>query len=88
MEEKIEELTLLLMYLCSWEEPGYAYNNKGEIVEEKFYSSYRTYSSEVLKALTDKKYLYGSRYKNKSVTLTPEGAKKAKKLMKKYLKND
>lgn len=35
MEEKIEELTLLLLYLTAWEEPGYAYN-KGEIAEQKF----------------------------------------------------
>ena len=85
MEEKIEELTLLLLYLTAWEEPGYAYNNQGEISEQKFYSSYKGYSFDALNKKKKKNYLYGSKYKNKSVTLTPEGVKQAKKLMKKYL---
>ena len=85
MEEKIEELTLLLLYLTAWEEPGYAYNNQGEISEQKFYSSWKGYSFDALNNLTEKNYLYGSKYKNKSVTLTPEGVKQAKKKKKKYL---
>ena len=35
MEKNIEELTLLLMYLTSWEEKGYIRDNNAEINEGK-----------------------------------------------------
>ena len=40
----------------------------------------------VINELTDKGYLFPSKHKTKSVTLTKEGEKLAKELMEKYLK--
>lgn len=84
VEEKIEELTLLLMYLTSWEEKEYVCDKNDEVKEEKVKTCWKGYSYDVINKLTDEEYLYHS--KGKSVTLTPEGEKKAKELMSKYLK--
>ena len=35
MEKNIEELTLLLMYLTSWNETGYIYDEKSKLPKEK-----------------------------------------------------
>ena len=84
MHEKIEELTLLLMYLTSWEERGYVCDKNDEIKEEKVRTCWKGYLFEVINKLTNEEYLYHS--KGKKVTLTPEGEEKAKELMDKYLK--
>ena len=89
MENKIEELTLLLLYLTSWDEKGFYYNEETNMPEEKiFKQSWKGYSFDALNSLTDKEYLFFSKNKNKSVTLTPEGEKLAKELEKKYLKEN
>ena len=41
---------------------------------------------DIINVLTDKGYLFPSKYKNKSVTLTKEGEKLAEELINKYLK--
>lgn len=87
MEGNIEELTLLLMYLTSWEEDGYVSDENDEIKEGKIKTCWKGYSFDVINKLTDKGYLFPSKYKNKSVTLTKEGEELAKKLIDKYLKN-
>lgn len=84
MKENIEELTLLLMYLTSWEEKGGIRDENDEIKESKVKTCWKGYSFDVINKLTDENYLYFS--KGKSITLTPTGEELAKKLMDKYLK--
>ena len=86
MEKNIEELTLLLMYLTSWEEDGYVADENNMLKEAKIKTCWKGYSFDIINKLMDEKYLYFSKYKNKSVSLTPEGEKFAKEVMKKYLK--
>ena len=47
---------------------------------------WKGYSFNVINELTEKGYLFPSKYKNKSVTFTKEGMELAKKLIDKYLK--
>ncbi len=84
MEKNIEELTLLLMYLTSWEEEGYVRDENDEIKEDKVKTCWKGYSFDIINKLTDENYLYFS--KGKSVTITKKGEKLAKELMNKYLK--
>lgn len=84
MNKKIEELTLLLMYLTSWEEKGFIKDKNDEIMEGKVKTCWKGYSFDVINKLTDENYLYFS--KGKSITLTPEGEELAKELIEKYLK--
>lgn len=74
------------MYLTSWEEDGYVADENGMSKQAKIKTCWKGYSFDVINKLMDEKYLYFSKYKNKSVSLTPEGKELAKKLMKKYLK--
>ena len=84
MEKNIEELTLLLMYLTSWEEEGYVRDQNDEIKEDKVKTCWKGYSFDIINKLTDENYLYFS--KGKSVTITKKGEKLAKELVDKYLK--
>ncbi len=86
MNKKIEELTLLLMYLTSWEEDGFIADENDMPVEAKIKTSWKGYSFDVINKLMDEKYLYFSKYKNKTVSLTKEGEELAQKLVDKYLK--
>ena len=86
MEKNIEELTLLLMYLTSWDEKGFIRDENDEVKEEKVKTCWKGYSFDVINKLTDENYLYFS--KGKSITLTHEGELLAEKLMDKYLKMD
>ena len=85
MEKNSEELTLLLMYLTSWEEDGYVRDENGEIKESKIKSCWKGYDFDIINDLTDKGYLYYS--KGKSVTITKEGEELAQKLMDKYIRD-
>ena len=84
MEKNIEELTILLMYLTSWEEDGYVESENGGIEEAKIRTCWKGYDFDAINKLTDEHYLYFSKHGNKSVRLTPEGEKLAKEIMKKY----
>ena len=84
MEKNIEELTLLLMYLTSWEEEGYVRDENNEVKEDKVKTAWKGYSFDIINKLSDENYLYFS--KGKSVTITPKGEKLAKELVDKYLK--
>ena len=76
LEKSIEELTLLLLYLTSWEE---------EVMKgSKLIRSWKGYRFEVLNVLEGKSLISQSK-KAKSVYLTDEGHNKAKELFKKYL---
>ena len=86
MNKKIEELTLLLMYLTSWEEDGFIADENDMPVKAKIKTSWKGYSFDAINKLMDEKYLYFSKYKNKTVSLTKEGEELAEKLVDKYLK--
>ena len=75
MNEIIKELTLLLIYLTSWEEDA------GLI---KVQRSWKGYSFDALDKLNEEGYIDGSK-RTKSVHLTKEGLSKAKEFMKKYI---
>jgi hypothetical protein len=78
MEEKIKELTLLLLYLTSWKEDDLP----GEMRR-----SWKGYPFEVLNQLTDEDFIRGS-IRSKSVYFTETGIKEAKALMNKYQINE
>lgn len=52
MKDEIKELTLLLMYLSSWEEEGYVYENN-EIISTKKKVCWKGYSFDILNELVD-----------------------------------
>lgn len=74
MQDKIKELTLMLLYLTSWKERGPA---------EQCPRSWKGYDFDILNALTDSDLIVGS-YKSKSVYLTEDGVAEAKKLLASY----
>lgn len=53
MEKNIEELTLLLMYLTSWEENGYVTDENNMIKEAKFKTCWKGYSFDVISIIKD-----------------------------------
>lgn len=75
MDETIKELTLLLIYLTSWQE---------DVGLTKVQRSWKGYPFEVLDELNEEGYIDGRKHA-KSVYLTEEGLDKAKELMKKYI---
>ncbi len=77
MEERIKELTLLLLYLTSWEE-----NELGH----KYNRSWKGYPFETLNELRDEGYIDGSN-RAKSVYISEEGVKFVQELEKKYFRN-
>lgn len=74
MENEIEELTLLLLYLTSWEEEEFSVTMR---------RSWKGYPFDALNQLTDQDYVRGNE-NSKSVCLTEAGIEEAKKLMEKY----
>jgi Mn-dependent DtxR family transcriptional regulator len=74
MDGKLEELTLMLLYLTSWQE-----NAAGK----KISLSWKGYPFDVLDKLTEEGYISGTK-KAKSVYISEEGLKAAEKLLKKY----
>ncbi|MBK5253347.1 MAG: transposase [Peptostreptococcaceae bacterium] len=74
MEEKIKELTLMLLYLTSWKE-----SECGMIYDR----SWKGYNFELLKKLSDEDLIIDSK-KSKSVAITNEGIAKAKQLLDLY----
>lgn len=83
MEKNVEELTLLLMYLLSWEEDGYVADENGMPKKAKIKTCWKGYDFDIINKLTDENYLYYS--KGKSVSLTPDGEELAKQLISKYI---
>jgi hypothetical protein len=75
MVQTIEELTLLLIYLTSWQE---------DVGFKKVQRSWKGYPFEVLDELNQEGYIDSSK-RAKSVYLIEEGLGKAKELMKKYI---
>jgi len=75
MDKIIKELTLLLIYLTSWQE---------DTGLTKVQRSWKGYLFEVLDELNEEGYIDGNK-RAKSVYLTEEGLNKVKELMKKYI---
>lgn len=75
MKKEIEELTLLLLYLTSWEE---------EDIPTTMRRSWKGYSFQALNELDEKDYIRGGK-KSKSVYLTENGIEQAKQILKKYI---
>jgi len=75
MDETIKELTLLLIYLTSWEE---------DTNLTKVQRSWKGYPFDALDELNEEGYIDGNK-RAKSVYLTEEGLGKVKELMKKYI---
>ena len=75
MDKAIKELTLLLIYLTSWQE---------EAGSVKVQRSWKGYPFEILDELREEGYFTG-RKTAKSIYLTEEGLDRAKELMKKYI---
>lgn len=76
-EQAVEELTLLLLYLTSWEEELL----RGAPTVRRAWKNLRF---EVLDSLAQQGYLE-TKHRAKSVRITEEGLKKARELQKKYL---
>ena len=74
MKQQIEELTLLLLYLTSWEE------EMGSNLASR--QAWKNHRFEVLDALEEAGYLSQSR---KMIFLSPKGADQAELLMEEYL---
>ena len=75
MDKTIKELTLLLIYLTSWQEDSGL---------TKIQRSWKGYPFEVLDEINVEGYINGRKH-TKSVYLTKEGLSKVKELMKKYI---
>jgi Mn-dependent DtxR family transcriptional regulator len=75
MDKTIKELSLLLIYLTSWQE---------DVGLTKVQRSWKGYPFEVLDELNEEGYIEGNKHA-KSVYLTEKGINKANDLMKKYI---
>jgi hypothetical protein len=75
LKEKIKELTLLLLYLTSWEEKA---------GKSTCHRSWKGYPFEILDELSEEGFIGGSN-RAKSVYFSDEGIKQAKELEKKYM---
>ena len=76
MEEKIKELTLLLLYLTAWKEK--------DVFGEECMRAWKGYDFDILNSLEEENLIGGSTHKAKSTFLTENGVAKAEELMKKY----
>lgn len=86
MKQNVLELTLLLMYLTSWDEKGLSYSEEANMPDKvTFKKCWKGYDFDILNELTEKGYLCPGKHKSKSVTFTKEGEKYAEDLIRKYL---
>ena len=76
MEDKIKELTLLLMYITSFEEKVYGGLN--------ITRAWKGYDFGTLGELDEKGYINAGKHGSKGVTITEDGIKYAEELRKKY----
>ena len=82
VEERIVELSLLLLFLNSWEEDGFDYDENEELVKKKFRRTWKDCSYGVLKILDERGYIFNN-YKSKSIVITDAGVQKALELYQK-----
>jgi len=76
MNQVLEDLTLLLIYLTSWSEKM--------SLGVRAQRAWKGYDFETLDALMEKSYIYGSK-RAKSVYLTEEGIERARNLERRIL---
>jgi predicted GNAT superfamily acetyltransferase len=76
MNQVVEDLTLLLIYLTSWTEKI--------SFEVRAQRAWKGYDFDTLDALVEKGYIYGSK-RAKSVYLTEEGIERARNLERRIL---
>lgn len=74
MEEKIKELTLMLLYLTSWQESEF---------DEKYNRSWKGYNFNALNELSEDDFIVDNK-RAKSIIFTDGGIKKAEELLCKY----
>lgn len=74
INERIKELTLMLLQLTSWEENEFGM---------KYRRSWKGYDFDILDELGNEDFIRGGN-RSKSVILTEDGSKKAKELLKQY----
>lgn len=74
IKNKIKELTLVLLYLNSWEENEFGM---------KYRRSWKGYDFDVLNELSDENLIIDGK-RSKSVGFSDEGVEKALELLKKY----
>jgi hypothetical protein len=77
LRKKIKELTLLLLYLTSWEEDDFS-------ADDKIRRSWKGYPFEIIDELKDEDLIFGTK-RAKSVYFKEKGIQRAKKLMEKYI---
>ena len=75
MDTTVKELTMVLLYLTSWKEEGFA--------NEVWLRSWKGYNFDILNKLSDEE-LISDEKRSKSVVLTPEGEAYVKTLLQKY----
>ncbi len=80
MEEKIKELTMLLLYLTSWEE-------KEKFLPKPLCRSWKGYPFDILDKLEEEGFITQGR-KSKSALITEEGKALAERLKEKYIISD
>lgn len=78
MEERIKELSLLLLYLSGWEEE--VRNQPGK----KLYKSWTGYLFDVLNSLEEEQMIKQT-YNSRALQVLPKGIEKAQELKTKYL---
>lgn len=76
VEERIVDLSLLLLFLNSWEEEGFDYDENEKFVKKKFRRTWKDCSYGVLKILDERGYIFNN-YKSKSIVITDAGIQKA-----------
>lgn len=84
--DKIKDLTLMLMYLTSWEEnlvPGLRKKPDREGIYPKLRTCWKGYDFGILNELTDEG-LVNAGGRRKSATFTAEGEAKTLELLKQY----
>lgn len=74
LKEEIKELTLLLLFLSSWEENEFG---------AKYRKSWKGYDFDVLNELADSGHIHDGR-RSKTVYLSDIGIERAMELVKKY----
>ena len=80
MKEEIKELTLLLLYLTSWEDDDFP-----EDVQVR--RSWKGYPFKILDELREEDLIFGSN-RAKSVYIKEKGIEEAKKLIEKYIEQE
>lgn len=74
------------MYLTSRKKENLYYDKNDNLNKVILKNSLKIYYFDVINELTNECYLFSSKYKNKSLTITHEGIELVEELIKKYLK--